>query len=299
VHGLRGIATWFFTAGINRQRHYDIAVREGGGRIDPNCPADVIRYTNSMTQDSGANPIPGSISSTIRVIRTSELGLVPDVPAHRRLLRRIIASYDSFIVRAYCLIRFQIINLNMLQVLELCLRGKHKVLEVGCGFGLFGCYFASSDSARTWHGLDLNSNRIDMARRAAQRLGLTTVSFETGDAREQLHVGGRYDAVVMMDLLHHIPDHSKHQLLGTALSLLTPDGRLVIKDVTRRPAWKLFFTWVLDVLMTKGFEMWYWSPNQLKAAIGDGYNVEMYPVADWLPYPHVIYVVTRRDSSGR
>ena len=64
---------------------------------------------------------------------------------------------------------------------------------------------------------------------------------------------GEFDAVLMMDLLHHIPDDSKRQLLDAVLRRLAPDGVLIIKDVTRRPWWKMAFTWVFDVLMTRGF----------------------------------------------
>jgi 2-polyprenyl-3-methyl-5-hydroxy-6-metoxy-1,4-benzoquinol methylase len=219
---------------------------------------------------------------------------VPDLPAYRRLLRRIIRAYDSTIVRAYCVLRFQIINLNMLHILSLCLRGKARVLEVGCGFGLFGCYFAARDARVRWHGLDLNARRIEMARSAAARLGLANTKFAVADARETLQLEERFDAVVMMDLLHHIPDHSKRQLLDAVLSRLAPGGVLIIKDVTRRPRWKMAFTWLLDVAMTQGFDMWYWSPAQFREAIDERFEMEAYPINDWLPYPHIVYVVTAR-----
>jgi 2-polyprenyl-3-methyl-5-hydroxy-6-metoxy-1,4-benzoquinol methylase len=219
---------------------------------------------------------------------------VPDLPAYRRLLRRIIRAYDSTIVRAYCVVRFRIINLNMLHILSLCLRGKSRVLEVGCGFGLFGCYFAARDSRVRWHGLDLNPGRIEMARAAAARLGLTNTKFAVADARETLELEERFDAVVMMDLLHHIPDHSKRQLLDAVLSRLAPGGVLIIKDVTRRPRWKMAFTWLLDVAMTQGFDMWYWSPTQFRQAIDERFEMEAYPINDLLPYPHIVYVVSER-----
>jgi cyclopropane fatty-acyl-phospholipid synthase-like methyltransferase len=196
-------------------------------------------------------------------------------------------------VRAYCVVRFQIINLNMLHVLSLCLRGHRRVLEIGCGFGLFGCYFAARDTRVAWRGLDLNAGRIDMARRAARRLELDNAQFEVGDARDILALDGQYDAVLMMDLLHHIPDDSKRQLLHAVLKSLAPGGSLIVKDVTRDPSWKLFFTWVLDVAMTMGFEMWYWSPGQLRQAVPPEFEIESYPLNDLLPYPHIVYVVSR------
>jgi 2-polyprenyl-3-methyl-5-hydroxy-6-metoxy-1,4-benzoquinol methylase len=220
-----------------------------------------------------------------------------DLGSYRRLLRRIISSYDSTLVRAYCVVRFQIINLNMLHILSLCLRGRRRVLEVGCGFGLFGCYFSARDPRISWHGLDLNQRRIAVACLAAERLGLERTQFNVADAREKLAVEANWDAVVMMDLLHHIPDDSKRQLINGALARLAPDGVLIIKDVTRRPRWKLLFTWLLDVGMTRGFDMWYWSPEQFRSAIDPAFEIEAYPVSDWLPYPHIVYVISRRCSA--
>lgn len=223
---------------------------------------------------------------------------VPDRPEYRRLLRRIIKAYDSRVVRAYSVVRFQIINLNMLHILSLCLRGKKRVLEVGCGFGLFGCYFAARDPRVQWHGLDLSAGRIDMARSAAARLGLANVQFSVADAREALEFeDDNYDAVVMMDLIHHIPDPSKKQLLDAVLARLAPGGVLIIKDVTRRPRWKMAFTWLLDVAVTRGFDMWYWSPAQFRNAIDERFEMEAYPIHDWLPYPHIVYVFSRPLNS--
>ena len=216
---------------------------------------------------------------------------VAELPDYRRLLRRIIQAYDSTLVRAYCVIRFQIINLNMLHVLSLCLRGKRRVLEIGCGFGLFGCYFAARDRRVQWTGLDLDAGRIDMARKASARLGLNNTDFAVADAREHLNINERFDAIVMMDLLHHIPDDAKRQLLDTVLDRLAPDGVLIIKDVTRRPWWKMAFTWILDVLMTRGVDMWYWSPEQFRKVIDGRFGMETYPIHDWLPYPHIVYVI--------
>lgn len=217
-------------------------------------------------------------------------GQVVDHRDHRQVLRRIINAYDGTIVRAYCYVRFLIININMLHILSLCLQRKGRVLEIGCGFGLFGCYFASRSHDITYHGLDLDAGRIDMAREAARKLGLTNVQFDCGDASKPLEVQGTYDAVLMMDLLHHIPDDAKRQLLDSVTRMLKPGGRLIIKDITRRPAWKMGFTWLLDVLMTRSFDMWYWDPQSFRNAVDPSLDVEMYPISDWLPYPHIVYL---------
>ena len=66
---------------------------------------------------------------------------------------------------------------------------------------------------------------------------------------------------------------------------------MVVKDVTTHPFPKIAFTWALDVLMTHGFEMWFRNEKNYYGLFGKYFNqVEMYPIVDWLPYPHVIYL---------
>lgn len=209
---------------------------------------------------------------------------------YKRFLSQIVDAYDSTIIRAYCKARFMIININILQMLGLCLRGKRRILDVGCGFGLFGCYFAAMYPEIQYKGYDLNPERINKAQNAAKKLGLNNVEFACGDARD-LEINDEFDAIFMVDLLHHIDDEAKANLLETCAAHLAEDGRLVIKDVTTHPFPKIAFTWALDVLMTHGFDMWFRNEKFFYDTLSQHFNrVEMYPIVDWLPYPHVIYL---------
>ena len=207
-----------------------------------------------------------------------------------RLLTRIIRAYDSRIVRAYCKVRFTIININILHILSLCLRGKLRILEIGCGFGLFGLYFSSLFPEMSYCGYDINPKRVVMGNKAARRLGLKRVKFYCQDAR-MLRIDEQFDAVVMIDLLHHLRDDSKRSLLKMCCKHLTREGRLVIKEVTTHPFCRLAFTWALDVLMTRGFQMWYWDEIEFAAYLTDHFKrLDTFPISDWLPYSHVVYL---------
>jgi 2-polyprenyl-3-methyl-5-hydroxy-6-metoxy-1,4-benzoquinol methylase len=209
---------------------------------------------------------------------------------HKDLLRRIIAAYDSPIVRAYCKVRFTIININILNILSLCLRDRKKILDIGCGFGLFGCYFASLFPEIEYHGYEINLNRIEMAKKTANRLNLENVHFTYGDARE-LTLSDKYEAIMMIDLLHHLDDSAKEKLLFVCSERLTENGKLVIKDVTTHPFWKIGFTWVLDLIMTKSFDMWYWDEKKVTNEIMKYfYRIDTFPISDLLPYPHIVYL---------
>lgn len=218
---------------------------------------------------------------------------------YQRFLSNIVDAYDSTVIRAYCKARFKIININILQMLGMCLRGKKRVLDVGCGFGLFGCYFSAMYPEISYIGYDLNAARVKQANLAAGKLGLENATFRVGDARD-LNINDEFDAILMVDLLHHIDDQAKQRLLDTCRDRLADDGRLIVKDVTTHPFPKIAFTWALDVLMTLGFEMWYWDEKRFYETLAPHFGrVEMYPITDWLPYPHVIYLCEKiSDAKG-
>ncbi|HMJ07709.1 MAG TPA: class I SAM-dependent methyltransferase [Pyrinomonadaceae bacterium] len=218
---------------------------------------------------------------------------------YKKVLSHIVEAYDSFVIRAYAKARFTIININILQILGLLLRDRKRVLDIGSGFGLFGCYFSSMDRDISYTGFDLNANRVEKARKAALSLGLDNAVFLNGDARD-LKITDEYDAIFMVDLLHHIDDEAKARLLDQCIEHLAPGGRLIIKDVARHPFHKIAFTWALDVLMTRSFDMWYWSEDRFYTTLSKRFDrVEMYPLTDWLPYPHVIYLCENRIGTER
>jgi ubiquinone/menaquinone biosynthesis C-methylase UbiE len=98
-------------------------------------------------------------------------------------VRRIIGAYDDPVVRAYCWVRFGILRQRFLDEIGQYLPPAGEVLDLGCGFGLFSLYYASIAPRRFIRGLDLSARRIAMARRAAERLEITNVSYRLGDAR--------------------------------------------------------------------------------------------------------------------
>lgn len=89
-----------------------------------------------------------------------------------RVKKRIIASSDDLIIRYYCKVRFLIMNLRILEEIEQYLPRDGRVLDVGCGFGLFSLYFASCAPKRSLVSFDINARRIGVARRSSERLGL-------------------------------------------------------------------------------------------------------------------------------
>jgi cyclopropane fatty-acyl-phospholipid synthase-like methyltransferase len=168
------------------------------------------------------------------------------------------------------------------------------VLDLGCGFGLFSLYYASVHPALAVEGLDRNARRIAMAREAARRLGLPNVHYEVGDVMD-FRGGERFDSAYMLDIVHHIPEEAVRPLVEQVATTLPEGGRLLVKDVDRQPAYKRWFTHALDKVMDPVTPVRYWGAEELHALLENvGFDVYRHLMVDILPYPHVLYVCTKR-----
>lgn len=206
-------------------------------------------------------------------------------------LRAIVASYDHRLVRAYSLVRFSILRQPFLEEIDQYLPVEGRILDVGCGFGLFSLFFASTSRRRTIVGVDLDENRVGLARTSASRLGLANATYHHGDV-VTWRAEGSFDAIYTLDVLHHVPSGDVPALLGELRARLRPGGVLIIKEVANRPRLKMWFTLALDRLMVGLREpIHYWEPAELTAHLrSHGFDVKRHRMRDILPYPHLLYV---------
>jgi 2-polyprenyl-3-methyl-5-hydroxy-6-metoxy-1,4-benzoquinol methylase len=164
-----------------------------------------------------------------------------------------------------------------------------RVLDLGCGFGLFSLFFASQEPARRITGVDRDARRIALARASAARLGLSNVDYELEDGLAWKSAE-RFDAIYLLDMIHHLPRAAVPQFLAKLRALLVPGGVLVVKDIEDRPFHKVWFTLVLDRLMVGSEPIHYWSAGELVAELeGLGFDVVRHRMRDILPYPHIVY----------
>src|SRR4029453_15579867 len=67
-------------------------------------------------------------------------------------IHKVIRAYDDRIVRAYCWGRFGILRQRFLDEIGQYLPARGRVLDVGCGFGLFSLYYATTRPGLTLEG---------------------------------------------------------------------------------------------------------------------------------------------------
>mgnify|MGYP005811833005 CR=1 FL=1 len=204
---------------------------------------------------------------------------------------RIAASFPPR-ARLYALIRFGIIRSGILRPMHELLPRRGRVLEVGCGYGLFAAWFAARAPGRTVLGVGRDAGRVALANRMAQRLGVAA-RFEAVDARA-LPAGERFDAIYALDVLHHVPRAAHDALLRDLRDRLEPGGLLLVKEIDTRPAFGLAFTRAPDRVMAPRDELSYRGVDDWRATLARaGFSVEARRIPDLLPYPHVLLACRR------
>jgi 2-polyprenyl-3-methyl-5-hydroxy-6-metoxy-1,4-benzoquinol methylase len=101
-----------------------------------------------------------------------------------------------------------------------------RILEVGCGNG------DVLRSLKPSHGLGLDVSEAMIAVAKKRHVDCPAVEFRVGDA-ENLSEEHLYDAVILPDLLEHVPDW--RLALSEAASRVKPGGRLAVS--TPNPLW--------------------------------------------------------------
>jgi 2-polyprenyl-3-methyl-5-hydroxy-6-metoxy-1,4-benzoquinol methylase len=224
-------------------------------------------------------------------------------PAGKKAIARVISAYDQPIVRAYAWGRFQIFRQRFLDEIGQYLPERGVALDVGCGFGLFALYYAQMHPDLEIHGFDLSEKRIEMAQRAAEKLGVRNVVFRVDDARKlttkdsptSAKADTRYNGAYLLDIVHHVPEETVSPMLTELHRALAPGSHLLVKDLDTSPAWQRLFAHGLDLAMSPTSPVRYWSTDELSNVLSrTGFDVKQHAMVDYLPYPHVLYVCTRR-----
>jgi 2-polyprenyl-3-methyl-5-hydroxy-6-metoxy-1,4-benzoquinol methylase len=210
--------------------------------------------------------------------------------AKRKLRAQIIAAYSG-VIRAYAFIRFKIIHLRFLEEIEQYLPNAGTILDLGCGFGLFSLYMAACKPNARVIGLDIDARRLQIARAAAAKLDIHNASFVQHDLRDwrpDQNIAGAY----ALDIFHHLPVENGNRILVDLFVRLESGGRFLLKDIDTQPRAMLWFTYVLDALMSPRDDFHYRSAGawQRQLAASGFAPIFVHDLWDILPYPHILLI---------
>lgn len=120
---------------------------------------------------------------------------------------------------------------NIIGVLNRYLKGRRRVIDIGCGVGTVSLYIASKGLRVV--GLDISSSAIHFARKSTRILGLNAFAqFYKSDFRST-DLKGKFDLVIASEVLEHLPDD---QVVLEKLANLVKKGGIVFISVPLKSA---------------------------------------------------------------
>jgi len=167
-----------------------------------------------------------------------------------------------------------------------------RILDVGCGHGLFTNALALGSPARDVVGIDPSAAKTAVARASA--VGLVNVRYVQATVQELDERD--FDAISVLDVLYLLPVADKLALLRSCRERLAPGGLLVLKTNDTSPGWKCSFARLQEQLMTglgltMGQGLYFLSREQNAALLElAGFRPRTIVLPSWLPYPHVVFV---------
>lgn len=178
-------------------------------------------------------------------------------------------------------------------IIESFIPPKGLILDVGCGFGVTSIFFALSSPKRKVIGLDIRGSRIKTAKQAS--FGISNISFITSDLLNSYH--HQVDSIVIVDLFHHLCPVQKNKLLQQCYRLLSPGGKLIIKEINTTPLLLFAWNYLHDLVINfhLGGCLNFLNHQQMLALL-NRYNFNVsnyYPMTVGL-YPHHFYVCEKK-----
>lgn len=174
-----------------------------------------------------------------------------------------------------------------------------RILDLGCGHGLFSLLMAAAHPAREVTGVDVDAGKIAVAVQAARALGLDNVRFAA--SADGALPPGPWDAVTVVDVLYLLGVGRARRLLGEAAATLAPGGVVVVKEMDERPRWKHWLNTVQELTstrvtrITQGDHVEVVAPAVLVAALEQsGLVVTTQRLDRRYPHPHLL-ITGRRD----
>jgi 2-polyprenyl-3-methyl-5-hydroxy-6-metoxy-1,4-benzoquinol methylase len=119
-----------------------------------------------------------------------------------------------------------------------------RVLDVGCGCGLWMGLLAHEGRGIAACGVDVDEQRVAIARRAQP--GAVTVAAEPSG-----WPAGPFDTVTLIDVLHHVPVALRGEFVRAAVERLAPGGLLIVKEMAARPRALALMNRLHDLVMAR------------------------------------------------
>lgn len=107
-----------------------------------------------------------------------------------------------------------------------------KILEIGCGTGYYGLYFA--DKCCAYHGIDIVPLHIDIFNEVIKQKGYKNISCEIGDATNLENINdSSYDVILCLGPLYHLPPNEREFVFAECARVCKNGGIIAFSYINK------------------------------------------------------------------
>jgi SAM-dependent methyltransferase len=162
----------------------------------------------------------GPYADLDRLLRGDPLGGRDDLERYAKDIAEVSMAAAPFVSSMLCRVLAQL--------------GPARVLDVGCGSGIYARVVLDSDPRVQVEGIDLAQSVIETARRELAEAGYgARAQLHVGDVREFLaNSQGNFDLVMLLNNIYYFDSATRAELYRQLGSRLTRSGRLLLVSMT-------------------------------------------------------------------
>ncbi|MEI6480956.1 MAG: GtrA family protein [Candidatus Saccharibacteria bacterium] len=190
----------------------------------------------------------------------------------------------------YLFVRF---TTTPVELIAKCIPSTTKtILEIGAGSGINLVVAGMFQSQAKLFAYEPDTEKIKFINASIQNIQIVS----------KLDQQQQYDAILIIDVLYLLSKNDREALLKTAVSMLTKNGVLIVKDMSVKPTYKAYWNRIqeyISVHVTKmtlssgSFSVW---PVEQIAnfARAQGYSASLHRIDRHYIHPHAIVKITKK-----
>jgi len=175
-----------------------------------------------------------------------------------------------------------------------------RILDLGCGFGLFSVALCLGSAARKVTGIDCEEKRIRAAKELARGRSAYNCEFFPADIIT-CDYRGPYDCILLTDVLYQLSSEEKSAVARKCRDALSAGGSLIVKEMSDRPLWKLCLCRLQESFLArprrlnrKRIDLP--APDELREILGcSGFETETVNIDKGYAYPHMLLICRKKE----
>lgn len=124
-----------------------------------------------------------------------------------------------------------------------------RVLDIGCGNGLFLTTLSTYARIDNGWGIDVNGGALRSAAQVAASNALPLRFSRVGSIDEW--PDEQFDVVSMVDVMHHVPHELRRRFIHQAVARVKPGGAFLYKDMCSGPWWRVGWNACHDLILAR------------------------------------------------